>query len=77
VSNSLVEQPPPSPPGNGLVEQSKTPAATAASDIADFFGQVEVIYEDCIFELSQEQLEVQQGLMEAYIKRGATSSLAR
>jgi hypothetical protein len=77
VSNSLVEQPPPSPPGNGLVEQSKTPAATAASDIADFFGQVEVIYEDCIFELSQEQLEVQQGLMEAYVKQGATSSFAR
>ena len=53
-------------------------SGSAAGDIANFFGQVgDQIYEDCIFELSQEQLEVQQALIEAYIKQGATHSLAR
>jgi hypothetical protein len=69
------------PAGHGLAQQPRTPAegsATAAGDIADFFRQVgDQIYEDCIFELSQEQLEVQQALIEAYIKQGAPSSLAR
>jgi hypothetical protein len=69
------------PAGHGLAQQPKTFAtesATAASDIADFFGQVgDQIYEDCIFELSQEQLEVQQGLIDAYIQQGATNALAR
>ena len=69
------------PAGSSLAQQPKEPAAgpaTAASDIADFFSQVgDQIYEDCIFELSQEQLEVQQALIAAYIKKGATSSLAR
>jgi hypothetical protein len=46
--------------------------------MADFFGQVgDQIYEDCIFELSQEQREVQQALIEAYIKQGASNALAR
>ena len=54
------------------------PSASAAGDIANFFGEVgDQIYEDCIFELSQEQLEVQQALIEAYIKQGATHVLAR
>jgi hypothetical protein len=35
------------------------------------------IYEDCIFELSEEQLEVQHALIEAYIKQGADHVLAR
>jgi hypothetical protein len=69
------------PAGYGLAQQSKTPAAgsaAAAGDMADFFRQVgDQIYEDCIFELSQEQLEVQQALIGAYIKQGASSSLAR
>ena len=69
------------PSGDGLAQQPKTPTAgstKAAGDIADFFSQVgDQIYEDCIFELSQEQLEVQQALIEAYIKQGASSSLAR
>jgi hypothetical protein len=69
------------PAGYGLAQQPKTStaeSATAASDIADFFGQVgDQIYEDCIFELSQEQLEVQQELIEAYIQQGAANSLAR
>src|SRR5262245_10429706 len=64
-----------------LAQEAKTPSAasaTAAGEIANFFGQVgDQIYEDCIFELSQEQLEVQQALIEAYVKQGATHSLAR
>src|SRR5215813_11815971 len=67
--------------GDGLAQDAKTPSppsAAAAGDIANFFGQVgDQIYEDCIFELSQEQLEVQQALIEAYVKQGATHSLAR
>jgi hypothetical protein len=64
----------------GVAQQSKTPTAgsVTAGEIADFFSQVgNSIYEDCIFELSQEQIEVQQALVEAYIKLGATSSIAR
>src|SRR5215831_21066233 len=76
------------PTGHGMAQQPKTEpktepktpatAPTAAADIADFFSQVgNRIYEHCIFELSQEQLEVQQALIEAYIKQGATNALAR
>jgi hypothetical protein len=67
------------PLGHGLAQQPKTPAAgAAAGDIADYFSQVgDQIYEDCIFELSPEQLEVQQALIQAYIKHGASSILAR
>jgi hypothetical protein len=53
-------------------------SAAAAGEIADFFQKVgDQIYEFCIFELSQEQLEVQQALIEAYVKQGATSAQAR
>src|SRR5262245_42509883 len=66
---------------DGLAQDPKSPgatSATAAGDIANFFGEVgDQIYEDCIFELSQEQVEVQQALIEAYIKQGATHVLAR
>lgn len=69
------------PAGYGLAQQPNSPAAgpaTAADNIADFFSQVgDQIYDDCIFELSQEQLEVQQALIKAYIKQGAPGSLAR
>ncbi len=69
------------PADHCLAQQPKTPAAgsaTAAGDIANFFSRVgNQIYEYCIFELSQEQLEVQQALIEAYIKQGASNSLAR
>lgn len=69
------------PSAYGLAQQSGTPAAgpaPAADDLADFFSQVgDQIYEDCIFELSEEQLEVQQALIEAYTKHGASSALAR
>ncbi len=68
-------------PGNpGLAQDPKSPpgSAAAAASIADFFGQVgDRIYEHCIFELSEEQLEVQQALIQAYIKQGADSTLAR
>ncbi len=57
---------------------AKAAAGLAAGQIADFFSQVgDQIYEDCIFELSQEQIEVQQALILAYIKAGASSSVAR
>ena len=62
-------------------QQPDAPAsgsATAADHIADFFSQVgDQIYEECIFELSEEQLEVQQELIQAYTKHGASSSFAR
>ena len=66
--------------GHGLAQQASTPTAgsATAADMADFFSQVgNKIYEDCIFELSQEQIEVQQALIQAYIKHGATSIAAR
>lgn len=54
------------------------PAPLTTSEINNFFGQVgDQIYEDCIFELSKEQLEAQNALIEAYIKQGATQVLAR
>lgn len=69
------------PGGHGVAQQPGPPpggSAAAAGDIADFFTKVgDQIYEDCIFELSQEQLEVQQALIEAYIKQGAPSAIAR
>lgn len=54
-------------------------SAAAASDIAEFFSQVgdQIYKEDCIFELSEEQLEVQQALIEAYVRHGADHTLAR
>jgi hypothetical protein len=67
--------------GDCLAQQPKAPAAgsaAAAGDMADMFRQVgDQIYEHCIFELSQEQLEVQQALIGAYIRQGASNALAR
>ena len=55
----------------------RAPSA-AAAQIADIFSQVgDQIYEDCIFELSQEQLDVQQALIQAYVAQGASSAVAR
>lgn len=57
---------------------SAAPAATAADEIANIFSQVgDQIYEDCIFDLSQEQIEVQAALIEAYIEKGADGAAAR
>src|SRR4029450_4733689 len=69
------------PAGHSLAQEPKTPepgSAAGAGDIANFFSQGgNKIYQYCIFELSQEQLEVQQALIEAYIKQGASNALAR
>lgn len=68
VTAALAEQPKAKKPG----------AVTAAHDIANFFGSVgNKIYEDCIYELSEEQLEVQQALIQAYVRLGADTVLAR
>lgn len=64
-----------------LAQQPETPmpgSATAADHIANAFNQVgDQIYEECIFELSEEQLEVQVELIKAYTKHGASSAVAR
>jgi hypothetical protein len=68
------------PSHDGLAQQAKrdADAAAAANEIADFFSKVgDQIYEDCIFELSQEQVDVQRALIQAYIEQGATSAVAR
>jgi len=69
------------PSDDGLAQQSTKIAAdsaTTADEIADIFSKVgDQIYEECIFELSQEQVEVQYALIEAYIKQGASGSVAR
>jgi hypothetical protein len=69
------------PMATGLAQHSSVPAArsaSAAGDIANAFSQIgDGIYEHCIFELSQEQIEVQQALIGAYIKQGADHTLAR
>jgi hypothetical protein len=64
--------------------QPQTPAkaepeqSSAAHEMADVFSQLGgQIYEDCIFELSEEQMEVQQALIQAYVRLGADNSLAR
>jgi len=67
--------------GRGLAEEPKAAEERPASanDVADFFGQIgdRLYEEDCIFELSEEQVEVQQALIQAYVGQGANSSLAR
>ncbi len=68
--------------GHGSAQEAKAPKAgptPAAGDIAGFFSTVgdQIYKEDCIFELSDEQIEVQEALVEAYIGQGATSSAAR
>ena len=69
------------PSDYGLAQQpTKTDAgsAAAAGQMADIFGKVgDQIYEDCIFELSQEQIEVQYALIQAYMQQGASGSTAR
>lgn len=53
-------------------------APAAADAIADIFSKVgDQIYEDCIFELSDEQIQVQAALIQSYVDQGATSAVAR
>ncbi|AGK56715.1 hypothetical protein HYPDE_25153 [Hyphomicrobium denitrificans 1NES1] len=65
------------PSYSGEAQQPANPAE-AAGQIADFFGKVgDQIYENCIFELSDEQIEVQHALVDAYIEHGASGAAAR
>lgn len=51
---------------------------SAADAIAEAFSQVgKDLYEECIFELSEEQIEVQAALIVAYLAQGADGSTAR
>ncbi len=62
---------------SGRAQQPPNPAE-AAGQIADFFGKVgDQIYENCIFELSDEQIEIQHALVKAYIEHGASGASAR
>ncbi|MGE0628993.1 MAG: DUF2778 domain-containing protein [Hyphomicrobiaceae bacterium] len=57
-------------------ESPDTP--TSAARIADFFGSIgDEIFKECIFELSEEQIQAQQALVEAYIAQGASGQTAR
>jgi hypothetical protein len=74
----------PATPNAVAAEPSAAPApppagaASAADQIADIFSQVgDQIYADCIFELSDEQVEVQFALMMSYMQQGATSTVAK
>ncbi len=53
-------------------------AGAAADAIADVFSKVgDQLYEDCIFELSEEQVAIQAALILSYVERGATGQVAR
>ena len=69
------------PMAYGRAEQSPRVDAgppSTADLIADAFSQVgDEIYENCVFELSEEQIAVQRALIKAYIQQGATGSKAR
>lgn len=70
-------------PAHSLAQEFDFPsdpgaAAAAAGEIADIFSKVgDQLYEDCIFELSDEQVEVQAALIQSYMHEGATSAVAR
>lgn len=52
--------------------------SATAGQIADFFGSIgDQIFKECIFELSDEQIQVQQALVNAYIARGGSDQAAR
>ena len=64
----------------GSQAQPPSPGNTAATagQIADFFGSIgDQIFKECIFELSDEQIQVQQALVNAYIARGGSDQAAR
>ncbi len=68
------------PSGHALAQPSQGDAgpSDAAAAIAELFSQVgDQIYEDCIFELSPEQIDVQNALAQAYVEQGASSAVAR
>ena len=61
--------------------RAEAPSAAAietAARMADFFASIgDQIFKECIYELSDEQIEVQQALVKAYITQGATAQAAR
>jgi hypothetical protein len=67
--------------GGAAAEPAKKAEAgpsAAAAQLADIFSKVgDQIYQECIFELSPEQVEVQHALISAYIEQGASSAMAR
>ncbi|MEI9900900.1 MAG: hypothetical protein WDN31_13050 [Hyphomicrobium sp.] len=70
VAPALAQAPAPGKKAGGPSE--------AAAQIADIFSQIgDQLYDECIFELSPEQVEVQHALIQAYIAQGATSAMAR
>ena len=53
-------------------------SAETAARMADFFGSIgDQIFKECLFELSDEQVQVQQALVKAYIGQGASPQVAR
>lgn len=53
-------------------------APGAADEIADIFSKLgDEIYEDCIFELSDEQIHIRTALTQSYIDQGAAAPMAR
>jgi hypothetical protein len=67
------------PAGEAPAAGSATADSPAsADDIADIFSKLgDQIYEDCIFDLSEEQINVQAALILAYMDQGAESAVAR
>ena len=63
----------------GFAQQPETtPSAMTAGKIAEFFSTVgDQIFEECIFDLSTEQIAVQEALISAYIIQGASDQAAR
>lgn len=53
-------------------------SAETAARMADFFASIgDQIFKECLYELSDEQIEVQQALVQAYIARGGSPQAAR
>ncbi len=74
-----VEASPDAAPAPSAEASPSAPAPpTAALEIADIFSKLsDQIYENCIFELSDEQIMVQAALVQSYMEQGATSGVAR
>lgn len=66
-------------PGNtAAAHESDGGSPAAADEIADIFSKLgDQIYEDCIFELSDEQILVRTALIQSYMDQGAESATAR
>lgn len=68
-------------PDHGQAQQSadSSPGSSSAADqIADVFSKIgDQLFEECIFELSQEQVDVQTALVQAYLQQGASDAVAR